>query len=289
MRGRPSIVYGFVSALRLWRLVAAVWLVSVLVFVPVHLVIWGSAGDVLASLPEGGLPDGETALIVLELLRPIWTSLAAAMVSGWFALWAWTVLWHAGVVRWLLFAGRDEVRLAEILGHGVLGWWRWARLAVTAATALVVIDAALWLVLGAAAERALDGGREGLWLALTALVALLGVTVTAMVWVATIRSSWLLGVGDRRSVVLTWLAGLKSSVRQPLQSVVLLLAWALPGIAAMALPVLAGWQVEALRDGVVGALMEVVTGLVGAFCWVALFLSFAPATGLVGEKETTRA
>lgn len=286
MDGRPSVAFGLTTAARLWRLVLVVWLAPVAVFIPAHAVLWGVAGETIASLPEEGLPQGDLALIALELLRPTWPAVAVAVLSGWAGLWAWTVLWHAGVVRWLLVAGRDRVRLAEILGHGLIGWWRWARLALLSAVVLAGIAVVLWQLPAAAAERALEGGREGVFLVWVAVAVAAGLAAGLAVWLATLRGSWLLGLGVGRSAVLAWLAGLGGSLRQPLRSLVALIVWAVPGLAVTTLPLLLGWRFEVLRGGLPGALLEVAAGLAGAFCWVALFCSFAPVTGLVVATST---
>lgn len=286
MGGRPSVAFGLSAAARLWRLVVAVWLASIAVFVPARAVVWLIGGETVGSLPAEGLPAGELALIALELLRPTWPAVVVAVLSGCVALWAWTVLWHAGVVRWLLLSGRDEVRLAEVLGHGLIGWWRWARLALLSAAVLAAVAVVLWQLPVAAAGRALEGGRQGVFLAWAAVTLAAGLATAVAVWLATLRGAWLLGLGVRRSAVLAWLGGLGGSLRQPLRSLAALVVWAAPGLAVTTLPLFLGWRFEVLRGGLPGALLEVASGLAAAFCWVALFCSFAPVSPAAPTVET---
>ena len=280
MTPRPSWSFGFRTAVELWRVVAAVFVVSVVVFVPVRTVLWSAAGDVLGHLPNGDLPTGETALILVELLVPVWPALLIAAVSGWCALWLWTVLWHAGVVRWLVFSGHRGVRLAEILSRGLLHWWRWARLGLTSVVAIGLGHAGIAAAFGFLKDRADDSTADlmlGVWL--VAAVAL-AAGVVVVCWLAGLRGAWLLGESGRRSAVLAWVDGLVGTAKQPVSSVVTLLLWVLPASASAVLPLVAGWWIEALRAPIASAALGGCAGLVTAFCLVGLFLSFAPVTGL---------
>lgn len=284
----PSVAYGFRRAVELWRVVLAVFLGSAAVFLPVRLVLWATAGETLGSLPGGDLPDGELVLILVELLLPVWPAVALAAVSSIVSLWAWTVLWHAGVVRWLVFSGRRDVRLAEILSRGLFGWWRWARLGLVSLGVLLVCEVALALIFAALRNRAHDVANDwALGIALeTGIV--LGLFAAVVCWLATLRGAWLLGEVTRSSAVLAWLAGLSGVVRQPLRSLLALVVWAVPGLVFASAPPLAGWRFEALRAPFVGGLVGAVAGILGAFCLVGLFLSFAPITGLTRDGHTDR-
>lgn len=268
----------------MWRLVFSVWLVSVVVFLPARIVVWAAVGRTFAALPIGDLPDGELVLITTELLRPVLAPLALAAISGLLTLWGWTVLWHAGVVRWLVTSGPIKMHLTEVLGHGLVGWWRWARLGLTSLGVLVMLHSALLMAIRKIETHTRDYGNDGL-LGVGVPVAL-AISVLALVlcWLATLRGAWLLGVGERRSAVLAWVAGLWGSVRHPLSSISTLAFWALPGAASIVLPVMTSWKFEALRGVVPIAVFEAVAGLLTAVCLVGLFLSFAPVTGLVGGK-----
>lgn len=258
-------------AIALWRLVLAVFFVSVVAAAPLQLVVWAATGETLAAMPSDGLPAGELALVLIECLKPVWAPLLLALVTARLGLWAWTVLWHAGVVRWFVYSGRRDVRLAELLSRGLMGWWRWARLGLTAVAAVVLGVVVLVAGHGLLEERA-------------SAAALYGAVGLGLVWfilcrLATLYGAWALGEANRRSAVLAWVAGLRAAVTRPIRSLLTLAAWAVPGIAAAIMPLAVGWQFEVLRGPVAGTLIGLAAGLVAAFCWVALFLSFAPMTG----------
>ena len=284
MRPAPSLSFGVSKTLVLWRVVVVVFVVSVLVFVPARLVFWTSVGGALSNLPDGGLPAGETALILAELLRPVWLPLALAFLSGCFTLWAWTVLWHAGLVRWFFYSGRDDVRLAEVLSRGLFGWWRWARLGLTSAAALAVVNGGIVAAYLAFERRTVAlADDSGLDIVLEAAI-LLGFGSALLVWLATLRAAWLLGESRRRSAVLAWLAGLWGTLRQPVRSLFTLGVWAAPVVLAAVAPTILGWRFEILREMVPGTVLGIIAGLVTAFCQVGLFLSFAPVTGSVRDE-----
>ncbi len=268
MAETPSPGAGLHLALRLRRLVGAVWLVSMAVFLPAHLVAELAAGASRAGLPDQPLPTGDSILILVELFRPVAGPFALALVSGGLALLAWLVLWHGGVVRWWQGAGTAQVQLVEILGHGIIWWWRCARLAVVAVTVTAASLAAIWVPLRPLIRTAGttgDGGRSGVLLA-AGLV--LTVIVLVGCWLATLRGAWLLGEPGRRSAMVAWLRGFVATLRQPIRSLFTLALWAVPGFALLVLPV--------LIEGPAAWLVLLPAWLGSAFCWVALFLSFAP-------------
>ena len=268
MAETPSPGAGLRLTLRLRRLVGAVWLVSMAVFLPAHLVAELAAGATRAGLPDRPLPTGDSLLILVELFRPVAGPFALALGSGGLALLAWSVLWHGGTVRWWQGAGATQVHLAEILGHGIVWWWRYARLVVIAITATAAMLAAIWVPLKPlirAAGTTGDGGRSGVLLAA-------GLVLTAIVlvgcWLATLRGAWLLGEPSRRSAMVAWLRGFVATLRQPIRSLFTLALWAVPGFVLLVLPV--------LIEGPAAWLVLLPAWLGSAFCWVALFLSFAP-------------
>lgn len=286
MKPAPSWLFGFQRAVVLWRVVAVVFLVSVAVFVPARLVLWSTVGGALANLPDGDLPDGEIALILIELLRPVWPPLVLAFVSGCVALWAWTILWHAGLVRWFFYSGRSDVRLVEILSRGLFGWWRWTRLSLTSVAAIVLVHSAVvfsFFKLEDRAKKLADDSNLGIYLESGILMCLVA---AVLCWLAALRGAWLLGETDRRSAVMAWVGGLWGTIRQPVRSLLTLLMWAVPAIAAAAMPTILGWYIEPLRGALPGTVLGVAAHLVMAFCLVGLFLSFAPVTGLDRTDHT---
>jgi hypothetical protein len=242
-------------------LVATVWLAWALIFVPAQVAIQSVAGPQRSSLPTGPLDDGEELLVFLEIMRPVVLPLAVIFGLACISLIAWCVLWHAGVVRWWLNPDTSRVRVAEIIGHGLAVWWRFARLAALALILQMIVMVVPWLPL-------LTDVRQRFLLPLLVFGAGFVVVGTVLVWASTFRGGWLLGEGGRRSALAAWIRGLGLSLRQPLRSLLPLLVWALSGLGLLVLP--------ALYDGPMTAVFLVVAWLLAAFCVVALFMSYAP-------------
>jgi len=261
MAARPSTVAGFRLAARLHRVVASVWLAWVAIFVPSLVVVDAAAGPQRANRPAGGFGAGEDLLVFFEIMRPVAMPLAVVFAFACLLLIAWCVLWHAGVARWWLDPATDEARLAQILGHGLPAWWRFARLAMIALVLQVTTTAAPWLPLLADVEQ-----RFVLPLLIFGSVAT--VVATVLVWLAAFRGGWLLAEPGRSSALMAWFRGLGVAVRQPLRSLLPVLVWAVPGIALLALPL--------LYNGPVAALFLLAAWLLAAFCMVALHMSYAP-------------
>jgi hypothetical protein len=245
-----------------------VWLVCVAIFLPAHLIVLAATAATFADLPARDLPTGDELLIMVELIRPVVVPLAIALISGLLAFVAWAELWHGGTVRWWMGAGAARVRLAEILGHGVVWWWRYMRLAMIAGLAAAAALAMVWLPI-----RRLVGGTEpaaagrGAALLLAAGLAL-SVLVILVDWLATLRASWLLGESGRSSAAVAWFRGLVAAVREPVSSLLPVVVWGIPAIVMLVLPVL----VEAS----IATVAMPLCWLAAAFCWVALFVSYAP-------------
>jgi hypothetical protein len=264
----PSSLTGLGLALRLRKLVGAVWLVSLGVFLPAHLVIQRAAGAVRANLPNRELPDGEEMLLMAEQIRPVAGPFVLALLSGAIALLAWSVLWHAGTVRWSLGAGAARVRLAEILGHGAVWWWRYARLMLMEIVATLAALMAMWIPVIAITGATLTVGsakRAGIVLATGFALSLFVIVICRM---AALRAAWLLGEPGRHSAVVAWLHGLIDSLRRPLRSAGPLVVWAVPGIGLLVLPLAV--------EGRLATIVLLLAWLGSAFCWVALYLSYAP-------------
>jgi hypothetical protein len=262
MASRPSVATGFRRATRFHRVVAAVWLLSILVFVPAHAIVQMTAGPARADLPSGGLDTGEGLVVFFEIMRPIVVPLVVSLTFGCFLFIAWWVLWHAGAVCWWLDPETDEPHLAQVLGHGLPRWWRFARLALLGLVLQAVGAGAPWLPL-------LTDVEERFLLPLLIFGCVATVVVTLFVWLAVVRGAWLLGEAGRRSALLAWVRGLKAAIRQPLRSLLPVLVWALPGLALLGLPL--------VYNGPAAMLFLLAAWLISALCWVAFFFSFAPA------------
>lgn len=274
----PSVAAGFRFALRLRKLVGAVWLFSMAVFLPAHLVIQRATSPVRANLPNRELPEGEEMLLLAEQLRPVAGPLALALLSGAVAFLAWSVLWHAGTVRWSLGAGAGRVHLAEILGHGAVWWWRYVRLALMEIVVILTALAALWIPLLAIASVIVStesGKSAGIVLATGLGLSLVVIIIGRM---AALRAAWLLGEPGRSSAVVAWLHGLFDGLRSPLQTLGPLVVWVAPGIGLLVLPL--------VIDGPLAPTVMLLSWLGSAFCWVALYLSYAPPEASASSRTS---
>ena len=284
---RPSPRHGCRRALELWRLVLVGWAVSWVAFAPALLVLRLGVFPALAELPSepGAVTSGDVGLILIEAARPMLRPLALAVLSGLVVLWVWFVLWHAGVVAWQLWAGGRRVRLGEVLGLGLVAWWRYARLSATAAAVLGLGGAALWLGLRAAVRSGFHSMAEERMMILLAAGIVITKLLAVVVWLATLHGAWLLGLPERRSAVLAWLRGLWNTLRMPLSSVAAWLLWLIPAWLASLVPLSIGLAFADLRGTLVLTMIGLIAALVRSFCWVGMFCSFAPVTGLIGEHD----
>jgi hypothetical protein len=261
--GTPALAAGVRLAVRLYKLVFAVWLLSIAIFVPAQTVVELAAGPARAKLPATALAPDENLVVTIDILQPIAIPLAVAVVFGVVVLLGWWVLWHAGTVRWWMGAPAARVRLVEIMSHGLVLWWRYARLALIAAAALAGV-----LVLEVVSTRAVLGGEGPLVYPVLVLGVVLTLAAAVVIWLATLHGAWLLGESGRRSALVAWARGLAATVRRPLRSLTVLMVWAIPGLALLVLPL--------VLDARAAAFAAPVAWLCSVFCWVALHLSFAP-------------
>lgn len=286
-RGKPSPVWGLRRVADLWRLIAACWVVSFLVFAPALLVLRSTIFRALSAVPggAGATPPGDIALIIIEAGRQILLPLGLAVASGILVLWLWTVLWHAGVVAWQLWTGGRRVRLGEVLGLGMVAWWRYIRLSLTALVALALLLIGLWLPLASVIRTSLYAMNEERMMLL--VVVGFGITklIAIVVWIATMHGAWLLGLPENRSAVLSWARGVWSAVRTPFSSLFAWLVWLVPAWLAAVVPLAVGIRFEGLRGSVALIVLSLGAGLVRSVCWIGMFNSFAPVTGLVGGVE----
>lgn len=280
---------GVALARRLWRLVLAVWLVPVALAVPAVMIYQRAVGSSLARLPAD--TGGDAALVLFDGLRKAGPGLGLAIVAALLLHWLWTVVWHAGVTGWLVWSAGRPVRLGEIVGLGLLRFWRYMRLALTAAAGTAVLLAVVCgplVVLSGAARRQLAEVRM-LNLRIAAIV--FGGLLLWLCWTATLRGAWLLADPGRRSAALAWASGLADAVRDPLRSLGTVLLWGGLGKLFLLAPLVLGFLFDGLAGTTAGLLLGHLCALLAAGCWVILFLSFAPVSGLLlmdeEDEETT--
>jgi hypothetical protein len=264
-------------------LVVACWAVSLVCVLPALWVIGDAVVGPLANLPEEGAPPSDVLLIVVERLGGLLAPLKLAVVSGFVALWSWAVLWHAGLVGWRLWSGGRRVRLGEVLGLGVVSWWRYARLSMTAASVTAISLALVWLPVSRTVTASFQEMAEGRAMALIGLGTVLSGIVFLLVWTAHLRAAWMLGQPERRSAVLAWLRGLVDTLRTPVASVGTVVVWGVPALIVSTLPLVAGSWFEGLRGAWALPVLGQAVAAFRAACWVGLFLSYAPITGLVND------
>lgn len=273
----PSPARGAALARRLWRVVLAVWVVPTVLLLPALLATWLVVAGAVGELPPAGvLPPGEVALVAADALHHTWGLLLVLAAGGGVAAFAWVPLWHAGVVRWQVWAAGRPPRLGELLGLGLGAWWRYLRLAATGLSTLGLLLFVAWLPLGLAAAEARDGLAEGRAVHLQLAGVALSLFLLVVVAAAVNRAAWVLAAPRRRSALLAWFEGLVQTLRQPLASFAVTALWLAAGTLLAAVPVLAGVLLPGLRQGVAPLVTTAVCDLAAAACWVALLGSFSP-------------
>jgi len=282
---RISPFAGFRLSLRLWKLVAALWLFQLLLITPVMLIVENALAPSLAALPEGAMADGDLALIVIqafdEIRAPAILMLLVAVVLGWL----WTVMWHGGVVSWRLWADTDKAQLSRILGLGLVSFWKFLRLSLVSNALVFTLLILAWWPLGKLISSSYTSMQEARMMQAIGF----GLVVTVLViWVcraAVLRASWILGRHDRRSAVLALFDGIVGAFAHPLSSLGTVALFSVLAFGAGAAPLIAGMMNQALRSGIPAQVFSHVAALVAAFFWLALFTSFAPASGLFEHDE----
>jgi len=286
MQQRPSVAFGFRQAVLLRRLVLAVWVVAIALQLPPLVVLGSTMAPSLSQLPANPerLATGDLLLIGFQSLEQVWepvAGLALLCLGGW---WMWTVLWHASIVSWQVWFTGRELRVGEVLGMGLAAWWRFLRLSLMTVFVMTTCLVVLWTALGQAMARCLDTGAETRYLVLLGLGGCVTLALVVVSWSAALWGAWLLGVPGSRSAVAAWAQGLVGGLRSPLTSVATLLAWVVPAMLLNLVPLVIGWQLPLLR-GCGTLILGLGVELASSFCWVALFISFAPVTGLWPAEE----
>jgi len=281
-----SPLYGLRRAAALWRLVLVVWAFTAAFSLLPLFVVQGKLAALLGPVPLDGAAPGDVFIIVMWGLHQVGPVLGPAALIALALVGVFTVLWHAGATGWQLWHAGEPVRAANILGVGVLRWWRYARLA---ATGLVVIPV---LTAGLSAPFFLLAKRAAKALAETRMVnlQLAGMAVAGLVlwigWSATLRGAWELAHPRRRSAARAWLDGLLGTIRSPLSSLGTLFLLGGLGKALALTPLMTGLMHRGFGGTPAWFGLAVLSHLAAAFCWVALFFSFAPVCPLVDPHVT---
>jgi len=282
LRRAPSLAAGVALAWRLRVLVGVLWAVHHLLVAP----LWGVAVTTFGGSPavrlDPGAAEAEWLVVAFELARPaVWPLAAAAAgtVVGW---WVWTVLWRAGVVTWAVWGRAGRPRVAEILGHGVVRWWRFAGLHLVAVVLVAAVAAVAFLAFGrfgVAAAVAAHGRVLG-W---TVVGAVTGVASMVVVGAVVAAGCWRLGTPGVHSVLRALWQGVMVVGRHPVRAAtVTLVWWVTAGLSAVG-------PVWAAVNGASPATVVVVLELclaVRAACRVAFLGSFLPVLGV--ESEVVR-
>lgn len=263
------------------RVAGAAWLVGLAALAPAFVGLELRLVGPLAGVAPAA--DGDALLVAVSALRQQRPAILVGAAALGLLLLIWGIWWRAGVARWLVWRPQPTALLGEVLGLGLGGWWRFARLWLAGVAGRLVVGVLALAPLTAIVDQ-LDRGRTGvrLWLGLA------GVGLAALLWAlataAWLRGCWELAPPQRRSAVAAYVRGLGSVIRRPLASLAPLLVWGgLGGVAAL-VPLAGGWWLPALRGGAPMAVTIVVAGMVRAAARVALLTSYADA-GSSGVAE----
>ena len=285
---RPSATLGAREARRFAPVAVAVWLASGAAMAPACMVVVSALSPALGRLPSdlGSLPPGELAVVARGALAGVPRPLEVGLVAGLVLLWAWQVLWRAGVTSWRVWAGERRVRLGELLGLGLTRWWPVARVHLTG---LAVAAGGIALLVTVALEMI---GQAWTAMAEVRLVVVVIASAAAVVLIlaacraATVAGVWRLARPDRSSAVLAWVEGLWVVVRHPLASAAAVLLWSAAGLGAVMLAAIMLLAVPSLAASSWGLVVVAACALLEAAAAVALMGAFAPVSGLLEPRSS---
>jgi hypothetical protein len=253
---------------------------------PAALTIHLATSEIEARLPGRDLmADGDLSLVLADLIDEHRRLVVALAVIGLALHWIWSLTWKAGLVRHKVWAGGRAETLAELIGHGIGGLRSFAAVSLTALLLLVIPFLALWWPL-LSQESLLDDPSAtplrlyGLGASLALSLLLIAVSRSATLW-----SFWMLAHPTPGPAPLVWLRALGRSLKHPLRGPAMVLLAMLAGLLAGSLPLIAGWQLAAMRDGLAAMILSQLSGLVQAFVQVALFMSFEPVAAWLVASE----
>jgi hypothetical protein len=284
-RRPPSVGAGLAMAWRLRGLVGVLWIVHHLLLAP----LWGVAvttfGGSSAARLAPGSPDGEFVVVVLELARPVVWPLALAAASAVAGGWVWAVLWRAGVVTWAVWGTSGRPRITEILGHGVVRWWRFARLHAVVTAALGAMVVGIAIVVGhrfEAAARVAADPRVVEWSA-GAFIAWIVLSIVAGTVIA--AGCWRLGTPGVHSALHAAAQGAVVIGRHPVRAPLVTAAWWVAAGLLTAGPV---WMAVSGASQAATVVVLEVCLVARAACRVGLLGSFLPLLGVESEVAGSR-
>lgn len=279
---RPSVFIGLKLATRMWLLVCVVWLVGLAVMTPATIVVESAADGVFNRLPaDFDPPPGDVAIMVARAAREIANPLVMIVVCGVFLSWVWTVLWHGGVARFVVWDAAGPVTVSKILGLGFGVWWRYFRLSLTALSVLFAALAAIWVPVFLGVKGAFNAMAEDRMVMLIFVGIVLAGCAKCFVWATTLRACWELAKPTSRSAIRAWIGGAAGVIHQPVSTLVVLVFLGLPEVLLAFAPMIAPVFFVQLRGTLTGDVFAVVAGLGSAYFLVALYASFAPISSLV--------
>lgn len=282
---KPSLSYGLRLSLRLWPLLAALWIAPIIFFAPFRVMISTSAGRALGMIPGGFTPPpGDIGLLGAHAVFPILPELGIALLSGLLLMWAFTILWHAGVCRWLIWDQGAPVSVPSILGHGFLSWFSYLRLSLFAFFFFVLVVGGTNVGFLALARQSWEKMQEDRMVLLLLAASILAAILKIILWAATLRGAWELALPHSRSSLLAWFRGLRGVIRQPIAT---LLPTAIMGLlitALLVLPLYLSIVSEHFRNGWQSWALFIVSSLAAAFLQLWLYTTMAPITGLGNIK-----
>ncbi len=278
-RHNPSLRDGWQLLRRSPRLVLAVWIVPTLLLLPFVGTVQATLGTALGRLPARPAP-GDLRLVLAHAAGRYGPALVVPVLLALVGTWLWTVLWHAGLVTWRVWAAGRPQRLGELLGLGISRLWRYLRLSLAAATGLALLLAAVIAPAVAWVRHAREALREAVAVNVSLGAAAAGALLALLALAATQRALWELARPGRRSAAAAWLRGFGGALRHPLATLGVLLAWLVPAALLWAGPLLAVAALGEAGRGPLGMAILQLAALLRAACWVGLVASFAPVAGL---------
>ncbi len=296
MKRKPSLLFGLRLSIRMHRLILAIWIVPIILLTPFRSMISATAGQALRAIPEGFTPPaGDIGLFSAQALLPVIPSLGVTLLSTLILMWFWTVLWHAGLCRQLIWEGETSNSLSRTLGHGIVGWWSYLRLSLWAWLMFLLLFGGIGAGFFALIRSSWEDMNEDRMVVLIPIALGLLILSKIILWAATLRGAWELTAPGRRSSVFAWFRGLRGALAQPLATLLPTLVFGILIAGCLSLPLLLYMMWPQFRTGRLIWLVLPGAGLVAACLQLWLFAAMAPispalplgsATGIISKNPS---